>query len=88
MNQRLEKELHKYCDELTVTVRPGDLAIARHFYSLALEDVRKEVERLKKCSQYSKIEWIDEGYNQNAFAEDCRIKSFNKLLSFIDQLSK
>lgn len=51
-----------------------------------IEKIRQEIERLKKWSESSKKEWIDEGYNQNAFAEDCRIKSFDKLLSFIDSL--
>lgn len=50
------------------------------------ELIRKEIEKLKKWSEFSKKEWIDEGYNQNAFAEDCRIKSFDKLLAFIDNL--
>lgn len=51
-----------------------------------IEKIRQEIERLKKYSKSSKKEWIDEGYNQNAFAEDCRIKSFDKLLAFIDSL--
>lgn len=51
-----------------------------------IEKIRQEIERLKKWSESSKKEWIDEGYNQNAFAEDCRIKSFDKLLSLIDSL--
>ena len=51
-----------------------------------IEKIRQEIERLKKYSESSKKEWIDEGYNQNAFAEDCRIMSFNKLLAFIDSL--
>lgn len=51
-----------------------------------IDKIRQEIERLKKCSKSSKKEWIDEGYNQNAFAEDCRIKSFDKLLAFIDSL--
>ena len=50
------------------------------------EQIRQEIERLKKHSESAKKEWIDEGYNQNAFAEDCRIKSFDKLLDFIDSL--
>lgn len=51
-----------------------------------IEKIRQEIERLKKWSESSKKEWIDEGYNQNAFAEDCRIESFDKLLAFIDSL--
>lgn len=51
-----------------------------------IEMIRQEIERLKKCSQSAKMEWIDEGYNQNAFAEDCRMVSFEHLLSFIDSL--
>ena len=51
-----------------------------------IEKIRQEIERLKKWSESSKKEWIAEGYNQNAFAEDCRIKSFDKLLAFIDSL--
>ena len=51
-----------------------------------IEKIRQEIERLKKYSESSKKEWIDEGYNQNAFAEDCRIMSFDKLLAFIDSL--
>ena len=51
-----------------------------------IEKIRQEIERLKKWSESSKKEWIDEGYNQNAFAEDCRIKSFDKLLAFITAL--
>lgn len=47
-----------------------------------------EIERLKKHSEESKKEWIGEGYNQNAFAEDCRIKSFDKLLAFIASLQQ
>lgn len=47
-----------------------------------------EIERLKKHSQEAKMEFIDEGYNQNAFAEDCRIVSFDKLLSFISSLQQ
>lgn len=50
--------------------------------------IRQEVERLKKYAEDSKKEWEEEGYNQNAFAEDCRITSFNKLLSFIDALEE
>lgn len=51
-----------------------------------IEKIRQEIERLKKHSESAKKEWIDEGYNQNAFAEDCRIKSFDKLLAFINSL--
>lgn len=51
-----------------------------------IKKIRQEIERLKKHSESAKKEWIDEGYNQNAFAEDCRIKSFDKLLDFIDTL--
>ena len=50
------------------------------------EQIRAEIERLKECSVSAKMEWIDEGYNQNAFAEDCRIASFDKLLAFLDTL--
>ena len=32
------------------------------------------------------MEWVNEGYSQNAFAEDCRISSFDKLLSFLSTL--
>ena len=53
-----------------------------------IDKIRQEIERLKKWSESSKKEWIDEGYNQNAFAEDCRIKSFDKLLAFIDSLQE
>lgn len=52
------------------------------------DKLKAEIERLKKHSEESKKEWIDEGYNQNAFAEDCRIKSFDKLLAFIDSLQQ
>ena len=48
----------------------------------------KEIERLKRNSESAKREWIKEGYNQNAFAEDCRISSFDKLLSFIVSLQQ
>lgn len=50
------------------------------------ENIRAEIERLKQYAESSKMEWIDDGYNQNAFAETCRISSFDKLLSFIDSL--
>ena len=50
------------------------------------EKIRAEIERLKQYAESSKMEWIDDGYNQNAFAETCRISSFDKLLSFIDSL--
>lgn len=50
--------------------------------------LKAEIKRLKKHSEESKKEWIGEGYNQNAFAEDCRISSFDKLLSFIDSLQQ
>lgn len=53
-----------------------------------IEKIRQEIERLKKYAEESKKEWINEGYTQNAFAEDCRITSFDGLLSFIDTLSK
>ena len=52
------------------------------------EKLIAEIERLKKQSEYSKKELINEGYNQNAFAEDCRIASFDKLLSFIAYLQQ
>ena len=52
------------------------------------EKIRAEIERLKKCSESAKIEWIHTGYDQNAFAEDCRIASFNKLLFFIDSMQE
>ena len=50
------------------------------------EQICTEIERLKKNAESAKQEWNDGHYNQNAFAEDCRIKSFNKLLAFIDSL--
>ena len=53
-----------------------------------IEKIRTEIERLKNNSELAKMEWIDEGYNQNAFAEDCRIGSFDTLLSFLDTLSE
>ena len=53
-----------------------------------IEKIRQEIERLKKYAEESKKEWINEGYTQNAFAEDCRITSFNRLLSFLDTLSE
>jgi len=51
-----------------------------------IEKIRQKIERLKEYSKSSKKEWIDEGYNQNAFAEDCRIMSFDKLLAFINSM--
>lgn len=53
-----------------------------------IEKIYQEIERLKKYAEESKKEWINEGYTQNAFAEDCRITSFDGLLSFIDTLSE
>lgn len=53
-----------------------------------IDKIRAEIERLKKYAEESKKDWINEGYNQNAFAEDCRITSFNKLLSFLDTLEE
>ena len=52
------------------------------------DKLRAEIERLKKYAEESKKDWINEGYNQNAFAEDCRITSFNKLLSFLDTIEE
>lgn len=48
--------------------------------------IRAEIERLKHYAEEAKMEWVNDGYNQNAFAEDCRISSFDKLLAFIDTL--
>ncbi len=48
-----------------------------------LAKIKAEIERLKNYAEESKKEWVNEGYNQNAFAEDCRIKSFDTLLSFL-----
>lgn len=53
-----------------------------------IEKIRAEIERLKHQAEEAKMEWVNEGYNQNAFAEDCRISSFDKLLAFIDTLSE
>jgi predicted Mrr-cat superfamily restriction endonuclease len=53
-----------------------------------LTTIRAEIERLKEYAISSKMEWINEGYNQNAFAEDCRIASFDSLLSFLDTLEE
>ena len=50
------------------------------------ELIRAKIEQLKHYAEESKMEWINDGYNQNAFAEDCRISSFDKLLTFIDSL--
>lgn len=52
-----------------------------------IEKICQEIERLKRNSESAKREWINEGYNQNAFAEDCRIGSFDTLLSFLDSLT-
>ena len=52
------------------------------------DQLRKEIDRLKEYAESAKKEWNDGHYNQNAFAEDCRINSFNKLLSFLDTLQE
>lgn len=52
------------------------------------EKLRDEIERLKHYAEKSKMEWVNDGYNQYAFAEDCRIRSFDKLLTFIDTLEE
>lgn len=52
------------------------------------EKLLAEIERLKKHSQEAKMEFMKEGYSQNAFAENCRLKSFDKLLSFITSLQQ
>ena len=51
-----------------------------------IERVKSEIERLKRHSEESKNEFRDYGYNQNAFAEDCRITSFENLISFIESI--
>lgn len=53
-----------------------------------IEKIRQEIERMKRNAESAKKEWNDGNYNQNAFAEDCRISSFDHLLSFIDTLSE
>lgn len=53
-----------------------------------IEKIRQEIERMKRNAESAKKEWNDGNYNQNAFAEDCRISSFNHLLSFLDTLSE
>ena len=53
-----------------------------------IDKIRQEIERMKRNAESAKKEWNDGNYNQNAFAEDCRISSFDHLLSFIDTLSE
>ena len=87
MTTRLKKLLNTY--KKVHNIHGGDKylpELAEYFYKLALNDVKKELERMKKYAKESKMEWIDEDYNQNAFAEDCRIKSFNKLINHIKKL--
>ena len=66
MNERLEKELESWRHEHFQGKRDGDysgeyleresqLSIARHFYSLALENVRKECEKYRTSNMANHI---------------------------------
>ena len=83
MNEKLEREIVRYKvpfqdDDENLDERTLD-AIARHFYNVALEDVRKEVER-----QY--VYWdnvVISSASPNAVASKNRMK---EILDFIDNL--
>jgi len=90
MNERIETEIAIYLNKNVLnriqnddtiqdftTFEAGEIAC--HFYNLALEDVRKEVERLEKdaIAMYN-IHGIFDGY----------IDLCGDLMSFIDNLTK
>ena len=87
MNEKLEKEieiqwkLNNPIDEgmgvesAFIHIEAFDM-IARHFYSLALEDVRKEVDNLRK--HYLEGLEYDNGWNS----------AVEKIVDFIDNLTK
>ena len=76
MNERLEQEWKSYCDKqgtgTMISVNVKD--VAQHFYNLALEDVRKEVEM--KIESHSK--------RQNTVA----VIALQSLKDFIEALAK
>lgn len=82
----LPSEVEKYNDYCSYQLKTNLATLGRQCYNLALDDVKKKIEKMKKYAKESKMEFIDDGYNQNAFAEDCRIISFDKLLEHIDKL--
>ena len=61
MNKRLEQEWKSYCDRqgagtmISVNVKE----VAQYFYSLALQDVRKEVDRLNEESCPAHMDFWD-----------------------------
>ena len=64
MNERLEQEWKSYCDKqgtgTMISVNVKD--VAEHFYNLALEDVKKEVETRKAVNEHFNL---DEKVNEN-----------------------
>ena len=85
MNKRLEQELEEWNEHGPLTnipwCTPQDaIAItAQHFYNLALEDVKKEVEKIKDYVEALKI---DDDFHCGELAV-C-----DNILDFIDQQSK
>jgi len=86
MNERLRQELESI--ELMGSSDSRDITyVAKHFYNLALEDVRKEVARRRIQAEYKKTEAIGvghDGYCMNLAVEnECMF-----ILDFINNLTK
>ena len=89
MNERLNIEIgywldkldDKYCQQVESYTNADIRETVQHFYSLALEDVRKEVER--RITEQQK--WIECGYGGHEIAIR---NELNEVKTFIDNLTK
>ena len=105
MNERLEKEIETYFDgwmeddEYGETVKPDCYGctlldckdIAKHFYNLALEDVRKEVEDKKSLTseimEAMRHIQADNGIKFSPAVGAYAIECYTYILNFIDELT-
>ena len=86
MNQKLKQKLSElYERDGYVGGFNAALGIAEHFYSLALADVREEVEEYIKSLEYCPLVVADFGAGKK---REGKIQAYKDILSFIDNLTK
>ena len=85
MNERLNNELHSYKEIHGICGGDGYLPeLVRHFYNLALEDVKKEIE--ESLDALNKVEHLSAFEIEKAWNRGHSI-ALQDAISIIDQLS-
>lgn len=82
MNNQITDKLQSFLKDYAADSTPRDFAIAQHFYNLALEDVKKELERRYNDNLEAADMFAPNSYSRGLFS--LAAKEDFDIVSFID----